>query len=296
MTFVTDSAAKISDAGKGAVTIRTKKASLGIVEMCDDILDGSQPKGLVKTGFMKIDEVFGGLWPEMTILGGRPGMGKTGFALAIAKNIGKQSNSLFVSLEESHESLQVRLLAMASGIRVNDIRRRTLQSGANKTLMNGAGLINQNNLYIHHEPGLTVEGITAVCKRFQSERELGLVVIDHMDRIALKNGDQSTKEAASKGLADMIGLGGYPGLVLHQLNKSIEQREDKRPLPSDLRYVGEADARMVIFPYRDFVYNEDADPRRMEVIVAKNNNGPVGTILLECRMETMQFADWRGDY
>ena len=295
MIFVTDSAVKISDIGKGAICSRTKKASSGIVQVCDDILLQTEPKGLAKTGLGKIDEVFGGLWPEMTILGGAPGMGKSTIGLSICNHVAITSSALYISLEESVHSLQLRLLAMETGLRLNDLRRRQLPAFSNATLVAGAAAVHSKNLYIHHEPGMGIAQISAVVKRFQAERELGLLVIDHMDRVQ-SGGKQWEKEAVSKGLSDMIGLGGYPGLVLHQLTKEVHKRDDKRPTRGDLRYIGEADARMIWLAYRAHVYNNTMDPTLLELIVDKNNNGPCGTIPLECDLDRMYIGDWRGQY
>ena len=292
LEIVADSAREISDVSKGAISSRTEHSEVGIIELCEDIISGAKPKGLVKTGFSKIDNVFGGLWPEMTILGARPGMGKTAFALFLSRAVANHSNALYISLEESKLSLQQRLLAMETGVSVQGIRRRDIGTIVPELMRDGAQRIRESNLYIHHEPGIGADEIGAICKRFQAERELGLVVIDHMDRIKGKNSELSGREETSKRLADIIGLGGYPGLVLHQLNKQCESRDDRRPKNGDLRYVGEADARAIWFLYREFVYSETADPHKLEVIVGKNNNGPCGTMLLHCDLETMRFREW----
>ena len=290
-----DLVSRVSDIARGIGTNhdRTWHASDGVMSIHDEIIAGRRTEEAISTTWPGVDAVTsGGLWQEMLIIGARPGMGKTSFALALAQNVAKSFNVLFVSLEESKKSLQHRLLSSLSSVRLSDIRQRRVMPGERSEISVAAGKIKGLNLWIHHQPGMSAVEIDTLTRRFRLDRKLDLLIVDHLDRVA-KNKREVLDSMAynSQKLADVIGLGGFAGIVLHQLTKECEKRDDKRPQLGDLRYVGEADARAVWFLYRDHVYRPDtASPFDAELLISKNNNGALGSVKMHCDLARMQWG------
>ena len=245
----------------------------------------------VPTGFTLLDKMTAGLQPsDLLIIAGRPSMGKTALALNIARNATLDSNisTAFFSLEMSKEQLSMRLLCSEARIDSSRLRSGFFSRDDWVKITDAAGVLSEAPLYIDDSPDVTTMTIRAKARRLKMENDLGLIFIDYLQ---LMRGRANTERRdleisdisrSLKALAKELSL---PVIALSQLNRKLEERSDKRPQLSDLRESGalEQDADLVAFIYRDEVYNKDENnPNRgkAELIVAKQRNGPVGTVPL----------------
>jgi replicative DNA helicase len=266
-----------------------------IIEVNIDALEERQGnKALVTgvaTGFTKLDELTAGLQKsDLIILAGRPGMGKTAFALNIAKNSAVDTNipvAIF-SLEMSKEQLSFRMLSSEARIDSSRLRRGFITQDDWIKITDAAGFLSQAPIFIDDSPNITVLEIRAKSRRLKMENDIGLIIIDYLQlmkgRISAERRDLEISEISRslKALAKELDI---PVLALSQLNRKLEERSDKRPQLADLRESGalEQDADVVAFIYRDELYNKDeSNPNkgRAEIILAKQRNGPTGTAIL----------------
>ncbi len=257
-----------------------------------DMLEERQGKsgGLsgLTSGYGQLDNLTSGLQKsDLIILAARPSMGKTAFALNIARNVAveEQVPVAVFSLEMSQEQLSMRLLTSEARIDSNRLKTGFISEADFQNVTDAAGLLNQVPIFIDDTPNISAMEVRAKCRRLKMEKGLGLVIIDYLQLMkAPFKSDRRDLEIAEisrtlKALAKELEI---PVIALSQLNRMLEQRAEKRPLLSDLRESGalEQDADIVAFIYRDEVYNKDEDnPNRgkAEIIVAKNRNGSVGT-------------------
>ena len=254
-------------------------------------LDPSRRIKGISTGFTKFDELTGGLHPgDLCILGGRPSMGKTALALNIAQHVAmklKQAVAIF-SLEMSKESLLTRMLCGAARVDSQKFRAGYLNRQEREKLNNALHELVEAPLYIDDTPGVHLMDMHAKLRRLRSEREPKLVIVDYLQ---LMNGrgrfENRVQEisALSRGMKLLAKEMNVPMLVLSQLSRAVEKREDDhRPQLSDLRDSGsiEQDADVVGFVFRPEVYDKNREALRglAELIIAKQRNGPVGTVNL----------------
>jgi len=240
------------------------------------------------TGYTKLDSLTSGLQKsDLIILAARPSMGKTAFALNIARNVAVEervSVAVF-SLEMSKEQLSMRLLTSEARIDSNRLRGGFISDDDWRNATDAAGILNELPIFIDDTPNITAMEIRAKTRRLKIDKGLGLIIIDYLQLMkAPFHSERRDLEIAEisrslKALAKELEI---PVIALSQLNRMLEQRAEKRPLLSDLRESGalEQDADIVAFIYRDEVYNkEENNPNRgkAEIIVAKNRNGSVGT-------------------
>jgi replicative DNA helicase len=245
----------------------------------------------IPTGYKQVDALTSGLQnSDLIILAARPSMGKTAFALNIARNVAINENKLVAvfSLEMSKEQLSMRLLT--SEARVNSDRLKTGMIGEDdwRQVTEAAGIISDAPIYIDDTPNVTAMEIRAKARRLKMDKDLSLIIIDYLQ--LMKGpfmGDRRDLEISeiSRSLKSLAKELNIPILVLSQLNRQVEQRADKRPMMSDLRESGaiEQDADIITFIYRDEVYNkEENNPNKgkAEILVAKNRNGAVGRAIL----------------
>jgi replicative DNA helicase len=245
----------------------------------------------VATGFTKLDELTAGLQKsDLIILAGRPGMGKTAFALNIAKNSAVDINipvAIF-SLEMSKEQLSFRMLSSEARIDSSRLRRGFITQDDWIKITDAAGFLSQAPIFIDDSPNITVLEIRAKSRRLKMENDIGLIIIDYLQlmkgRVSAERRDLEISEISRslKALAKELDI---PVLALSQLNRKLEERSDKRPQLADLRESGalEQDADVVAFIYRDELYNKDENnpnKGRAEIILAKQRNGPTGTAIL----------------
>jgi replicative DNA helicase len=250
----------------------------------------------VPTGFTDLDVKTAGLQPtELVILAARPAMGKTSFAMSLAQNAATGDGGwpcLVFSLEMSSTQLAERMLCSEARVDSSALRRGQLQRQDMTNLTYAAGTLSKAPILIDDTPALSLRELRARARRFRSNKELfgarkfGLIVIDYLQLMrgspqAAKASREQEISEISRGLKALAKELHCPVLALSQLNRSLEQRTDKRPQLSDLRESGaiEQDADVILFIYRDVVYNKDTEnPNIAEVIIGKNRHGATGTV------------------
>jgi len=271
-----------------------------------DTLEERQGSGSMLTGvpsgFTRLDQLTSGFQgSDLIIVAGRPAMGKTSFALNVARNAAVDANvpvAIF-SLEMSKEQLSMRLLTSEARIDSARLRGGFFNEDDWERLTNAAGILEQAPIYIDDSADITAMDIRAKARRLKADKGLGLVIIDYLQ---LMRGSTSKERRdleiseISRSLKILAKELSVPVLALSQLNRMLEQRSDKRPMLSDLRESGalEQDADLVAFIYRDEVYNQDENnPNRgkAEIILGKQRNGPVGTAFLTFLKSYTRFED-----
>ena len=272
----------------------------------------SESKGEITglaTGWYDFDKLTTGLHPnEFIIIAARPAMGKTAFALNLATHAAMtqdKSVALF-NLEMSAEQLAMRILSSLGQLEGFKLRTGNLMNQDWKRINEASSQLANTNLVIDDTPGITIGEIRAKCRRLaSSEKGLALVVIDYLQLISGgKNyGTNRQQEVSdiSRSLKTLAMELGIPVIALSQLSRNVEQREDKRPLMSDLRESGsiEQDADLVMFLYRDDYYNKEAktddNTSISELIIGKHRQGPTATIELLFKKNTSTFVNFRKD-
>src|SRR3954471_8082950 len=250
----------------------------------------------VPTGFADLDAKTAGLQPtELIILAARPAMGKTSFAMSLAQNAATGENRwpcLVFSLEMSSTQLAERMLCSEARVDSSALRRGQLQRQDMTNLTYAAAALSKAPILIDDTPAISLRELRARARRFRSNKELfgdrkfGLIIIDYLQLMrgspqAAKASREQEISEISRGLKALAKELSCPVLALSQLNRSLEQRTDKRPQLSDLRESGaiEQDADVILFIYRGVVYNKEAEnPNLAEVIIGKNRHGATGTI------------------
>ncbi|KPU26557.1 DNA helicase [Caloranaerobacter sp. TR13] len=243
----------------------------------------------LSTGFLDIDNKTSGLQKsDLILVAARPSMGKTAFALNVALNSALKSNAsvAIFSLEMSKEQLVQRMLSIESHVEIQKIRNGQLSEDEWMRLVRAMGPLSQAKIYIDDTPGITLSEMKAKCRRLKIENGLDLILIDYLQ---LMQGDGKTENrqqeisAISRGLKGLAREMDCPVVALSQLSRAPELRSDHRPILSDLRESGaiEQDADVVMLLYRDEYYHPDTDKKNIgEVIIAKQRNGPTGTVEL----------------
>ena len=244
----------------------------------------------VRTGFADLDRILGGLQKsDLVLLAGRPSMGKTALALGMGVNAALKHGArvALFSLEMSEGRLVERMIASESHINSQDLRQGALQENEWPSFYEAAGRLSENRMWINDRPDITPVRLRAECRRLYVEHGLDLIMIDY---IGLMSGDRRSTNLnneiseISRGLKKLARELDVPVLALAQLNRSVEQRENKRPRLSDLRDSGslEQDADVVLFIYRDEYYNPETTetPNIAEIEIAKHRNGPTGRVEL----------------
>ncbi len=268
------------------------------------IEDASRKHGTVtgiSTGFIDLDTQTAGLQPsDLILLAARPSMGKTAFALNLAHHIAVHENQCVAifSLEMSKEQLVNRLFALQGHLDAQKLRSGQLEDSEWRELVDAAGVLSRSNLIIDDTPAISVSEMRSKCRKYKQEYGLSMIMIDYlqlMESSGSANVSQQQKIAdISRSLKALARELNVPVIALSQLNRGVEQRDDKRPMMSDLRDSGaiEQDADVVMFIYRDDYYNKDSDRKGIaEIIIAKQRNGPVGTVELVWLPQYTRFAN-----
>lgn len=257
----------------------------------------------VPTGFTMLDRLLGGLQKsDLVILAGRPGMGKSSFAISMAQNAAKHFNArvALFSLEMSSDQQVQRLLSMETGIDSHRLRLGAVQEDEWPILLEAANLLSNTNIFIDDTPAASVVEIRTKSRRLYAEHGLDMILIDYMQLMTGQGGmgrnDNRQQEISyiSRSLKALARELNVPVLALSQLSRAVESRADKRPMLSDLRESGsiEQDADVVLFIYREDYYIEDTDRQNIaDVLVAKHRHGATGTVSLYFRKELTQFRD-----
>lgn len=255
----------------------------------------------VATGFTDFDNKTTGLQGgDLIIVAGRPSMGKTSFAMNLAEYASLKNDAVtaIFSMEMSGTQLSTRLISSMGRINQQKIRTGKLTDDDWPRLTNAIALLSKANIFIDDTPALTPTDIRARARRLKREKGLDLIVIDYMQLMQLSNNSENRATELSeisrslKALARELDV---PVVALSQLNRSLENRTDKRPIMSDLRESGaiEQDADLIAFIYRDEVYNEDSpDKGKAEILVRKQRNGPIFTTTLTFLGECTRFENY----
>ena len=275
-----------------------------VMDAMDTIEKASHNKGNVTgvaTGFLDLDYKTAGMQPsDLILVAARPSMGKTAFVLNIAQYVAfKQGKTVAIfSLEMSKEQLVNRLFAMESRVDSQHLRTGNLSDVEWEKLIESAGVIGKSNLIIDDTPGISISELRSKCRKYKLEHNLEMVIIDYIQLMSGsgKSTDSRQQEISeiSRSLKALARELHVPVIALSQLNRTVEQRPDHRPMLSDLRESGaiEQDADVVMFIYRDDYYNKDTEKKGIaEIIIAKQRNGPIGTVELVWLADYTKFAN-----
>lgn len=290
----------LSDAEHRILEIANRRSDSGFVPIRDVLMDVferveflHQNKGGITgipSGFEELDKMTSGFQKnDLIIVAARPSVGKTAFALNVAQNVGvraKETVAIF-SLEMSAAQLVQRIICAEANVDAGRMRTGFLEESDWHKMTMAISALSTAEIYIDDSPMLTVADIRAKCRRLKKEKGLGLVIIDYLQLIqgrgkASENRQQEVSEI-SRSLKAIARELEVPVIALSQLSRGVEQRQDKRPMMSDLRDSGsiEQDADIVAFLYRDDYYDKESEKQNIiEIIIAKQRNGPVGTVEL----------------
>ncbi|MEJ7652954.1 MAG: replicative DNA helicase [Chloroflexia bacterium] len=253
----------------------------------------------VPTGFHDLDQLTGGLQrSDLVILAARPSVGKTSLALCMAANAAIKHNQPvgIFSLEMSAEQLVLRLLSMYTGIDSHRLRMGYLDDEEWDELTRAFGKLSDAPIYIDDTAGASAQELRSKARRLHAQKGIDLVMIDYLQLMRSGRTDNRVQEISdiSRGLKQLARELNVPVVALSQLSRAVEQRQDHKPMLSDLRESGsiEQDADVVMFIYREELYNPETDKKNIaEIHVAKHRNGPVGTVPLRFFRDTTRFAD-----
>lgn len=284
--------------------VNIKELLTKAVDRIDSLFQQDNPITGLSTGFSDLDDLTSGLQPsDLVIVAGRPSMGKTSFAMNLAEHAAIKSNlpvAVF-SMEMPGEQLAMRLMASLGRIDQHKLRTGKLDDDDWPRLTSAVGLLAEAKMFIDDTPALTPTELRARARRLKRENDLGLIVIDYLQLMQVpgnrenRAGEISEISRSLKALAKELQV---PVIALSQLNRSLEQRPNKRPVMSDLRESGaiEQDADLIVFIYRDEVYNEDSpDKGTAEIIISKQRNGPIGTVRLTFLGQFTRFENFIHD-
>jgi len=256
----------------------------------------------IPSGFKELDDLTSGFQrSELIVIAARPSVGKTAFVLNVAQNVGiiQKKNVVIFSLEMSKEALVQRMLCSEARIDSQRMRRGLLRTEEWGPLTTAAGKLAESNIFLDETPGITDIQLRAKARRIQSRHGLDLVIVDYlqlMSSIRKKEGRTQEISEISRSLKALARELSLPVIAVSQLSRAVEMRgRDKRPILSDLRESGaiEQDADVVIFLYREELYNPNTDKKDLiEVIIQKQRNGPTGTIDLRFFKEYTRFANY----
>ncbi|PZD96599.1 replicative DNA helicase [Paenibacillus sambharensis] len=290
----------LNEAEQRILEISNRRSSSGFVSIRDVLMEVFERveflyghKGGttgIPSGFPDLDKMTSGFQrSDLIIVAARPSVGKTAFALNIAQNVGvraREAVAIF-SLEMSAAQLVQRMVCAESNVDAGRMRTGYLEGDDWEKLTMAIGALSEAEIYIDDTPGITVADIRAKCRRLKKEKGLGMILIDYLQLIqgrgkAGENRQQEVSEI-SRTLKQIARELEVPVIALSQLSRGVEQRQDKRPMMSDLRESGsiEQDADIVAFLYRDDYYDKETEKKNIiEIIIAKQRNGPVGTVEL----------------
>ena len=274
-----------------------------VLKALDKIEIASRNKGSVTglaTGFIDLDYKTSGFQPsDLILVAARPSMGKTAFVLNIAEYMAFRNNATVAifSLEMSKEQLVNRLFSLESRVDAQLLRNGNLSDTDWANLIEGAGIIGRSNLIIDDTPGISVSELRSKCRKYKLEHNLDIVMIDYLQLMQGGKKSESRQQEISdisRSLKEIARELQVPVVALSQLSRAVEQRPDHRPILSDLRESGaiEQDADVVMFLYREDYYNKDTERKDVaEVIIAKQRNGPIGTVELAWLPQYTKFAN-----
>lgn len=256
----------------------------------------------IPTGFIDLDYKTSGMQPsDFVLIAARPSMGKTAFVLNLVDHVAVRKGlpCMIFSLEMSKEQLVNRMLAMESNVDSQKLRTGNLTDSDWDAIVEGIGVIGNSKLVIDDTPGISITELRSKCRKMKLEQGLSMIIIDYLQLMSGSGGKSSESRQQeiseiSRSLKALAREMNAPVVALSQLSRACETRTDHRPMLSDLRESGaiEQDADVVMFLYRDDYYNKDTDmPNIAEVIIAKQRNGPIGTVNLLWQPEFTKFVN-----
>ncbi len=276
------------------------------IDRIEELYESKEAITGIPTGFSDIDAMTSGLQPgDLVIVAGRPSMGKTSFAMNIAEyvSVEKQLPVAIFSLEMPGEQLAMRMLASLGRINSNKIRTGRLVDEDWPRLNSAVGLLDKAPMFVDDSAGLNTLDLRSRARRIaRDNNNLGLIVVDYLQLMSATetNENRATEiSGITRSLKILAKELNVPVVALSQLNRSLEQRPNKRPVMSDLRESGaiEQDADVIFFIYRDEVYNEETEQKGVaEVIIGKQRNGPIGTTKLTFRGEFTRFENFASQF
>lgn len=276
-----------------------------VVERLDALYRSGVAMTGVSTGFTDLDRMTSGMHPaEMIIVAGRPSMGKTSFAMNMVESVAiraRQPVAVF-SMEMPAEQLALRMISSLGRVDAHRVRTGQLHDDDWPRVTSAVTLLGESNIFIDDTPSLSPMDLRARARRLKRQHGLGLIVVDYLQLMQVPGAkDNRVLEISeiSRSLKALAKELSVPVVALSQLNRSLETRPNKRPVMSDLRESGaiEQDADVILFIYRDEVYNEDsADKGKAEIIIAKQRNGPIGHLFLAFLGAYTRFEDLAQDY
>lgn len=295
------------EGARGAQGFQAIKPLLAqVVERVDELYnrDGGNDITGVPTGFSDLDRMTSGLQPgDLIIVAGRPSMGKTAFSVNIGENVAIESGlpvAIF-SMEMGGVQLAMRMLGSVGQLDQHRLRTGRLSDEDWPRLTHAIQKMNEAQMYIDESPGLNSIELRARARRLARQcGKLGLIIVDYLQLMAPTSaGENRATEISeiSRSLKALAKELGCPVIALSQLNRSVEQRQNRRPVMSDLRESGaiEQDADLILFIYRDEVYNPDSSERgTAEIIVGKQRNGPIGSVRLTFMGQYTKFGNYSG--
>ncbi len=297
---IAEKGARAKEGFQGLKTLLTKA-----VDRIDTLFQQDNPITGLPTGFNDFDEKTSGLQNgDLIIVAGRPSMGKTSFAMNIAENAAIDTGKpvAVFSMEMPGDALAMRMISSVGRIDAHKVRTGKLSDEDWPKLTHAVGILAEAPVYIDDSPALTPNELRAKARRLTREAgQLGLIVIDYLQLMQVHGkSDNRTAEISEisrslKGLAKELNC---PVMALSQLNRSLEQRPNKRPIMSDLRESGaiEQDADLIVFIYRDEVYNPDSEDKGVaEIIIGKQRNGPIGTVRQTFLGQFTRFENYIGN-
>ena len=292
----------LSTRGGGGDYVPIRQVVMNALEKIENAAKTSGTVTGIPTGFIDLDYKLSGFQPsDFILIAARPSMGKTAFVLNIAQHVAFRQNlavAIF-SLEMSKEQLVNRLFSLESHVDAQILRTGNLSDTDWEKLIEGAGTIGSSRMIIDDTSGITISEMRSKCRKYKLEMGLDLVIIDYLQLMSGSNSrrNESRQQEISeisrslKGLARELNV---PVIALSQLSRAVEQRTDKRPMLSDLRESGaiEQDADVCMFIYRDDYYNPDTEDKNIaEIIIAKQRNGPIGTVRLAWMPQYTRFGN-----
>lgn len=291
---------------KGSGPLPIKSVLKKAVDRIDELYKNKSSLTGLTTGFEELDNMTAGLQPaDMVVVAGRPSMGKTTFAMNLCENVaikGKKPVLVF-SMEMPADAIVMRMLSSLGRINQGAIRSGKLETDDWPRLASAIHMLTEQKIFIDDTPALSPLEMRARARRVAREcgGELGMIMVDYLQLMQVPGSDSRVNEISEisrniKGLAKEMNC---PVVALSQLNRSLEQRPNKRPVMSDLRESGaiEQDADLIVFLYRDEVYNADTPEKGVaEIILGKHRNGPIGSLRLAFRGEFTRFDDLAPEY
>ena len=285
----------------GGDFVPIRQVALNVLDKIEQATRSKSTVTGIATGFIDLDYRTSGLQPsDLILIAARPSMGKTAFVLNIADYVGvrRQNTCLIFSLEMSKEQLVNRMLAMESNVDSQKLRTGSLTDSDWDAVVEGIGVIGNSKLIIDDTPGISISELRSKCRKMKLEYGLSMIIIDYLQLMSGsgRGGDNRQQEISeiSRSLKALAREMNAPVVALSQLSRACETRQDHRPMLSDLRESGaiEQDADVVMFLYRDDYYNKDTEkPNVAEIIIAKQRNGPIGTVELLWRPEYTKFVN-----